>query len=359
MAGAALVVEDGLQVESRSEIVGDRLLVSIAVRVAGAEDVELEDCELLLHSTRWLLDEGKGRKLRKGEVSVPVPLSSLMLLSSHPVSFPVSLSSSASSCYHFLFYLDPVSSFSSLLSTLRSSLTSSLLHHPALGAAWGEGVSGSFLTSAVISWRGGHTSTAISSEHAVQWRLPLPLTLEAGGGGLGEGLVPGLTLRYPPTVGLHSIFTVSATVHNAWSVPLTFTLHLLRRQSSRKGAEGGGAEEEAQSRSSVASSSLSSPRQLLLHVRAQSSASSAPFSPVDGYHFPFQSFAARLSKGIAAQQRQQQHGEHRQQPSNAGTEEKKAAEQSEDDDAEDETDSGVLCLERKVELGVCWQAAPC
>ena len=95
VAGAALQVQDGLQVESRSELVNDRLLLSLSVRAAGGDDVELQDCELLLHSTRWLLDEGKGKRLRRGEVSVPVPLSSLMLLSQHPVSFPVPLSASA------------------------------------------------------------------------------------------------------------------------------------------------------------------------------------------------------------------------------------------------------------------------
>ena len=219
IAGALLQLACPVHVVSAAAVVCDRVVINVTLECA--QDVLVQGCDVLLQFTRWV-KEGRGQG--RGDVSVPIPLASLVLLSSHHVTFPVELRSADR--YSFLSFLDPLSSMAHVQAELARLLVSALLDHPAPGHSYGEALQGAFLTSCVVTWRAAGASTAIASQHEVRWTLPMQVKLR-GGESDGSEDRPSLTLAHPPTVRLHQMFAVSATVHNVFTVPLTFTLHVL------------------------------------------------------------------------------------------------------------------------------------
>ena len=296
-AGALLAVKEGLRVKGRGVGVGEgvRVGVEVACEGVGGEGVEVEGVELSLPGTRWRMRGRQG----KGEVTVPLPLSSHFLASRHHIPLPLPLPPLAR--HHFLFTLDPLPSLPAVLAHCQRQVVAALLHHPALGASYGQAVRGYLLTPVVVRWRHPGASTPLISQVEVRWELPVTVHLRGGEGGEGVGRVsPALTLAYPPSVRLYQMFTVSATVSNPFTLPLTFTLHVAHNEADVLVAV-----------ASAASSGSGTPAEVRLpplsvQTRGQSVGAglvgwSPPFSPVAGYYFPFPALKGGVRVGVVGE----------------------------------------------------------
>ena len=363
LAGCLLLISHAVHVHASVQQVNDRVLAE--VRVEAHDDVLVESVELLTESARWQRSNVKAGQGR-GElgVSVPVAVSSLFSLSLLPVSLPLSLH--ASEQYHFVFVLEPAVCMSQSMAQLRSDVLKAVDTNEI-----GSGVvDGRLLTTCVVRWRSEHASTAITSQYDVSWQLPihvqpspaadttatsiplhstLPLTSVAA--------PPTVTLSHPPRVQLHSVFAICVTLHNTSHTALTCTLQLPSDDFHLASA----ATLHTQPPTLVHSHSLPASNQLTPGANLLSPVSGLfdrppngrPFSPVDGFHFPFHSLASRLPSLTATTKphKPQPNGHTVPDPATVSSGSDKQQQTNVDED-EQAVQQGLVCLDGEVDVGV-------
>jgi len=351
LAGCLLLISHAVHVHAGIQQVNDRVLAE--VRVAAADDVQVESVELLVESAHWL----------SSALSVPVALSSLFSLSQLPVTLPLTLH--ACEEYHFLFTLEPLVSMSQSMGQLRAEVLKAM----EVSEVGGGTVDGRLLTTCVVRWRSKHASTAITSQYDVSWQLPLHLhdstatssaSAHASLSSPGVAVPPVVILSHPPRVQLHSVFAISVTLHNTSLAALTCTLQLPSDDIQLTSPAASPAQPAAlvQSHSALVASSQSTPANLLSPIGGFSSTAAHPFSPVHGFHFPFHSLASRLpatTRATSSRSHQPQPNghtsTHHSLPANEWSSEQQppAAQSDEDDQA---AQLGLVCLDGEVEVGV-------
>ena len=329
LAGCLLLISHAVNMHASVQQMNDRVLSD--VRVTAQDDVKVESVELLVESARWF--------------NLPVPLSSLFSLSMLPVSLPLQLH--ASEEYHFLFVLEPVVCMSQSMAQLRAQVLKAI----DVSEMGGEAVDGRLLTTCVVRWRSEHASTAITSQYDVSWQLPLhvqPNTADPA-----ALLPPTITMSHPPRVQLHSVFAITVTLHNTSDTALTCTLQL-PSDDIHLAPHAATSHQPAASAHThhIVASGLSTPANLLSPMNGLSDrpANARPFSPVDGFHFPFHSLASRLRS--SNRNKPQLNGLIDAQQTVSATTELSERQQVESDEEEQVVQQqGLVCLDGEVEFG--------